>query len=236
MSRDIRWSKNNYFKWSQSQDDIDDEEVANTMEQIEMETEGDNAAQTTIVFTEVIEDDNAVAEALLSTNVASRPPSKNVKLIRAMSKLESFYNPDASKVKTIATHPERRVTRAQAINTAFIDQEGRYNDQDNPDEEIGSVAMDRNIHHLFGDITLFIKDTMLRMVETKEARMQLQENSVDLQRLDDGGVGQLDWLTGVEIQYFAPLSLCYSFTVAQVTVKGSTRFVSLVTFSLRFNW
>jgi hypothetical protein len=39
----------------------------------------------------------------------------------------------------------------------------------------------------------------------------------------------------VEIQYFATLSLCYSFTVAQVTVKGSTRNVSLVTFSPRFN-
>jgi hypothetical protein len=42
-------------------------------------------------------------------------------------------------------------------------------------------------------------------------------------------------LPTVEIQYLAPLSLCYSFTVAQVTVKGSTRNVSLVTFSLRFN-
>jgi hypothetical protein len=39
----------------------------------------------------------------------------------------------------------------------------------------------------------------------------------------------------VEIQYLAPLSLSYNFTVAQVTVKGSTRNVSLVTFSLRFN-
>jgi hypothetical protein len=39
----------------------------------------------------------------------------------------------------------------------------------------------------------------------------------------------------VEIQYLAPLSSCYSFTVAQVTVKGFTRNVSLVTFSLRFN-
>jgi hypothetical protein len=40
----------------------------------------------------------------------------------------------------------------------------------------------------------------------------------------------------VEIQYLAPLSFCYSSTVAQVNVKGSTRNVSLVTFSLRFNW
>jgi hypothetical protein len=39
----------------------------------------------------------------------------------------------------------------------------------------------------------------------------------------------------VEIQYLAPLSFCYSFTVAQVNVKGSTRNVSLVTFSFRFN-
>jgi hypothetical protein len=39
----------------------------------------------------------------------------------------------------------------------------------------------------------------------------------------------------VEIQYLAPLSSCYSFTVAQVNVKGSTRNVSLVTFRFRFN-
>jgi hypothetical protein len=105
-------------------------------------------------------------------------------------------NPDASKVKTIAAHPERRGTRAQPTNTASIKQEGRYNNPHDPDVDIGSVAMDCNIHCLFGDITLFIKDTMLTMVETKEETIQLQANSVELQCLDDDVVGQLDWLTG----------------------------------------
>jgi hypothetical protein len=106
MSRgDLRWLKKHYYQWSQGQDDIDDEEMA-TIEQIEMETEGDENTQDTIVPTEVIENNNPVADAL-STNVASRPPSENVKLIRAMSKLDTFFNPDASKAKTTVTHPER---------------------------------------------------------------------------------------------------------------------------------
>jgi hypothetical protein len=132
----------------------------------------------------------------LSTNVASRPPSENVKLIRAMSKLDTFFNPDASKAKTIVTRPENCVTRAQAMNTAIIKQKGRYNDPDDTDMDIGNVAMDRNIHFLFRDIALFIKDTMLTVVETKEETRQLQANSVELQRLDDDVVGQLHWLTG----------------------------------------
>jgi hypothetical protein len=43
-------------------------------------------------------------------------------------------------------------------------------------------------------------------------------------------MGQMWWNT-----ILSPSELCYSFTVAQVTVKGSTRNVSLVLFSLRFN-
>jgi hypothetical protein len=147
-------------------------------------------------YGEVIEDDNPDVADALSTNVASRPPSENAKLIRAMSKLDTFFNPDASKTKMIATRPEKCVTRAQAINTVIIEQEGRYNDPDDTYMDIGNVAMDRNIHFLFGDITLFIKDTMLTVVETKEKTRQLQANSVELQRLDDDVVGQLDWLTG----------------------------------------
>jgi hypothetical protein len=84
------------------------------------------------------------------------------------------------------------------MNTAIIEQEGRYNDPEDTDMDIDNVAMARNIHYLFGDIALFIKDTMLTMVETKEETIQLQANSVELQRLDDDVVGQLDWLTGDE--------------------------------------
>jgi hypothetical protein len=49
MSRDICWLKKHYYQWSQGQDDIDDEEMA-TIEQIEMETEGDEKTQETIVY------------------------------------------------------------------------------------------------------------------------------------------------------------------------------------------
>jgi hypothetical protein len=167
-----------------------------TIEQIERQTEGGDAKQATMVPTmEVIEYDSPMAEAL-STNVASQPPSENAKLIRAMSKLDTFLNPDGSKTKTIATRAEQRVTRAQATNTAIIEHEGRCNNPHDQDVDIGNGVMDRNIHYLFGDITLFIKDTMLTMVETKEETRQLQANSVELQRLDDEVVGQLDGLTG----------------------------------------
>jgi hypothetical protein len=79
MSRDIRWLRKHYFQWSQGQDDIDDEEMA-TIEQIEIETEGDNNKTTIAPATEIIEDETPMAEAL-STKATSRPPSENAKLI-----------------------------------------------------------------------------------------------------------------------------------------------------------
>jgi hypothetical protein len=110
--------------------------------------------------------------------------SENAKLIRAMSKLGSFYIPDAQKIKHDAV---QQTERHEAESDAIIEQEGSY------DEELSNVAMDRTVQHLFGNLAFFIKDTMLGTKEANNDQMTRKVNPVELQGFNDV-IDQLDWL------------------------------------------
>jgi hypothetical protein len=71
----------------------------------------------------------------------------------------------------------------------IIEQEG------NNEEDLGYVAMDRTIQHFFGNLALFVKDSMLETQEANDNQMTQKVNPVELQRFKDV-VDQLDWLMG----------------------------------------
>jgi hypothetical protein len=189
MSRDVRWLRHNYAEWKYKQDDDDDsdEDEGATQEQLkaeEYQDEKETVDTTTTI--EVHEDDAPLDSALARANVNAPKRSENVKLVRAMSKLGAFFNPDAQQIKDDAI---QQTENHEATSDAIIEKEG------NNEEDLGNVAMDRTIQHLFGNLALFVKDTMLETKEANDDQMTQKVNQVELQHFKDV-VDQLDWLMG----------------------------------------
>jgi hypothetical protein len=145
MSRDVRWLKQNYTEWKYKQDDDDDdasdEDEGATEEQVAAEDyQEEKEAVDTTASIKAHKDTTSLDSALARANIAARKRSENAKLIRAMSKLGSFYNPDAQKIKHDAVQQKER---HEAESNAIIEQEGSY------DEELSTVALDHTVHQSY---------------------------------------------------------------------------------------